>query len=111
MLLETARNLLGPEAIIGKTLHSIKDAKKVKNEKIDYVSAGPVFSTPLKKSLRPKGVGFIKKIKRRVSVPLFAIGGMNKENAGDVLKSGADGICVTRAIFQNYGLTKKNSRF
>ena len=91
------RVLLKPKSIVGKTVHSLKEAGKARREKVSYVSAGPVFATPLKANLRPRGVGFVKKIKKRVSVPVFAIGGINSRNAKTVLRSGADGVCVTRA--------------
>jgi len=92
---KTARFLLGPGSVIGKTVHSVKDAKKT--ESVDYVGAGPVFRTPLKKNLKKQGMGFVKRIKKEVSVPVLAIGGINGKNAKSVIESGADGVCVTRA--------------
>ncbi len=108
MPIKTIRGLLKPKNIvIGKTVHALKDALNAEREKVDYVSAGPVFSTPLKKKLRPKGIRFIKKIKSRVSVPLLAIGGINSLNASTVFRSGADGICLTRALYEAGRITKK----
>jgi len=92
---KTARFFLGPGSVIGKTVHSVKDAKKT--ESIDYVGAGPVFKTPLKKNLKMQGTGFVKRIKKEVSVPVLAIGGINSKNAKTVMKNGADGVCITRA--------------
>ncbi len=118
--LRTAHFLLNPKSIVGKTVHKIKQAKKARNEKAGYVSAGPVFSTPLKKNLKKQGIAFVKKIKKCVSLPagqagrptgqadlpVFAIGGINKRNVKAVLQSGA-GICVTRAIFEAEDLLKE----
>ncbi|MGB2705571.1 MAG: thiamine phosphate synthase [Candidatus Omnitrophota bacterium] len=109
MPIKTMRRLLKPGSIIGKTVHSVKAAKRATREKIDYVSAGPVFSTPFKPSLRPKGVNFIKKIKKSVTVPTLAIGGINSRNAKAVLQSGADGVCVTRVIFEAKKIIKEIS--
>lgn len=95
-----ARALLGQKAVIGRTVHSVKEAKEIGREKIDYVSAGPVFATPLKKNLKGRGIKFIKNIKKEVSVPVFAIGGINKGNIKKLLENGINKICVTRAIFE-----------
>jgi len=97
MPLKIMRGLLKPESVVGKTAHSLKEAKKAMREKVNYVSAGPVFSTPFKASLMPRGASFVKKIKKLASVPVLAIGGINSSNAKIVLRSGADGVCVTRA--------------
>jgi len=91
-----ARRLLGSKSIIGKTVHSRGEAKRADFEKVDYVSTGPIFSTPIKRTLKVRGPAFIKKIKKCVSVPVFAIGGINKKNVKSVLRGGADGICVLR---------------
>jgi len=97
MTIKMTRRLLGPASVIGKTVHSLTGAKRAKREKIDYVGAGPVFATPLKRNLRPKGINFVRQIKKRVPVSVFAIGGINRRNVKNVLRSGADGVCVTRA--------------
>ena len=93
----TAYRLLGKKAIVGKTVHSLKEAKEIRREKVNYIGVGPIFSTPLKKNLKAKGVGFIKKIKQHTSVPVFAIGGINKQNIRLALGGGAQGVCVARA--------------
>jgi len=105
--IKTIRGLLGLGSTVGKTVHSAKEARKTRYEKLDYVSAGPVFSTPLKANLKPKGLGFIKKIKTCVSHPVFAIGGINSRNVKAVFASGADGICVTRSIFKIKKIVKE----
>ena len=104
---QKARMFLQPGAIVGKTVHSSGEARKTKREKIDYVSAGPIFRTPLKKVLKGQGKGFVKRIKRCVSHPVLAIGGINKKNSKDVFRAGASGICVTRAASLAKELLKK----
>lgn len=95
--LGTAYRLLGKKAIVGKTVHSPGEAKEICREKVSYISVGPIFTTPLKKNLKAKGIGFIKKIKQHTSVPVFAIGGINKQNIKLALGGGAEGVCVARA--------------
>lgn len=100
-------HLVNSKGLLGKTVHKIKEAKKANSEKADYVSAGPIFSTPLKKNLKKQGIDFVKKIKKCTSGPVFAIGGINKGNVKAVLQGGADGICITRAIFEAESILKE----
>jgi len=102
----TTRRLLGKKGIIGKTVHGTAEARRAASGKIDYVSAGPVFPVPIKRKLKARGPDFIKKIKKCVSLPVFAIGGINKKNVKAVLESGADGICVMRGANQAKDLLK-----
>ncbi|MFH1380974.1 MAG: thiamine phosphate synthase, partial [Candidatus Omnitrophota bacterium] len=99
MSIQRAKALLGSSYIIGKTVHSINEAKIAAKEKPDYIGVGPIFATPIKKNLKPKGVAFIGKTKRASGLPTFAIGGINRKNCGKIARSSADGVCVTRAIF------------
>ena len=111
MPLRTARLLLTPRGIIGKTVHRVGEIKKIKFEKINYISVGPIFATPLKKTLRKQGVHFIKKIKRHASIPLFAIGGINEKNLKEALEAGADGVCVARATPRAKSLIREVERY
>lgn len=97
---DTARFLLGSKPLIGNTVHSTVEARNLRMANIDYLSAGPIYFTPIKKHLRKHGAGFVKKIKSISSLPVFAIGGINTTNARKVISEGADGICVMRAIFK-----------
>jgi len=95
--LSTSRRILGKGRSIGKTAHSLKEAKAAEREKADYIGAGPVYKTPVKRDLRERSLKFIGKVKKHVSVPVLAIGGINRYNAGKVLKKGADGVCLLSA--------------
>jgi thiamine-phosphate diphosphorylase len=92
-----ALRLLNPGRIVGKTVHSLKEAKDTLREGVHYISAGPVYTTPIKRDLGRRGTHFVREVKRISKEPVFAIGGINKKNVRDVLKTGADGVCVTRA--------------
>ena len=91
------RKISDKRKMIGKTAHSIKEAKKVQKEKIDYIGAGPVFATPVKHKLKPKGINFIHQLAKISNVPIYAIGGINKDRASRLFKENIDGVCVTRA--------------
>jgi len=105
-----ARQIMGENKIIGVSTHSVKEAQQAEKEGANYVAIGPIFPTQTKPdSASPKGVSIISEVKIRVNIPVVAIGGINKENAGEVLKAGADGIAVISAIFksENAGLATR----
>ena len=70
--------------IIGATSHSIAEARRAKAAGADYVSCGPMFATPLKADLEPKGFTYLAAI-RKLGVPHFCIGGITRENATPAL--------------------------
>jgi len=102
------RKVLGTKNIlIGRTVHSVKDVKEIKKAPVDYLGAGPVFYSPLKKTLGKKGPEFIKRIKKITDTPVFAIGGITMRNVKRVFLSGADGACVSRHAGDSGRLLKK----
>ena len=66
--------------IVGATSHSLAEAKRAKREGADYVSVGPMFATPLKPDLPPRGAGYLAGVKR-LGLPFFCIGGITARNA------------------------------
>lgn len=96
-----ARRLLGKGAVIGKTAHTLQEALSAEKEGADYISIGPVFKTPFKKHLRPRGIRFVKTVSKKVHVPLFCIGGIKKTNM-DILRGiGVDGVAMIRGLFHD----------
>lgn len=77
--------------IIGATSHSLAEAKRAKAAGADYVSCGPMFATPLKPHLEPRGFTYLAAIKK-LGLPFFCIGGITKENATPVLRRAA--VCA-----------------
>ena len=95
---EAVRGLLGPGKIIGKSCHSLAQAAAAEKEKVDYISVGPIFSTPTKPDYPAVGLQLLKNVLSRVSLPVTAIGGIDKNNIGLVRGAGAKNIAVVRAI-------------
>lgn len=95
---EAVRGLLGPGKIIGKSCHSLAQAAAAENEKVDYISVGPIFSTPTKPDYQAVGLELLKNVLSRVSLAVIAIGGIDKNNIGLVRGTGAKNIAVVRAI-------------
>lgn len=80
--------------VIGISTHSIKEAIEAENLGATYITAGHVFETDCKKGLKGRGLDFIKDVANNVNIPVYGIGGINRHNINDVLKSGAAGVCM-----------------
>lgn len=94
-----ARRLLGAKKIIGASAHTVAEAKKAEKEGADYVGAGQLFHTNTKGFTRhPISIARLTSIRKSVSIPLIAIGGIKQGNAAQVMQSGCAGIAVVSAI-------------
>ena len=85
---------------IGVSIHSLDEAKEVENLGATYVVAGHIFETDCKKGLEPRGLNFIKELSSILTIPIFAIGGINEENSNLVLNSGAFGVCMMSSLMK-----------
>ena len=97
-----ARRILGPDAIIGRSTHSVEQIEAVAREAIDgladYAAVGPVHATPTKPGRPPVGPGLVAEASGRLDVPWFAIGGIDTSNVAEVVAAGASRVVVVRAI-------------
>lgn len=99
MPLADARKILGKRKIIGVTVHSVAEALQAQKLGADYVSISPIFATSTKSDAgAPCGVGLIEEIKKRVRLPIVAIGGINEQNVQQVMRAGADAVAVISSI-------------
>lgn len=91
-----ARDLLGPDAIIGFSTHSLAEAIAAASEPVDYIAFGPIFPTDTKPDTEPVvGLERLAEIRNALpNVPLVAIGGINAENIAAVIEAGADAAAV-----------------
>ena len=85
---------------IGVSIHSLEEAKDVENLGATYVVAGHIFETDCKKDLKPRGLIFIKQLSSTLTIPIFAIGGINEENSNLVIKSGAFSVCMMSSMMK-----------
>jgi thiamine-phosphate pyrophosphorylase len=94
-----ARKLLGKRGLIGVSTHGIEEARRAEEEGADFITLGPIFHTPSKASYGdPIGVEQIGCVKREISLPIFALGGIREERVREVMDGGADGIGMISAI-------------
>ncbi len=94
-----ARKMLGPEKIIGITVHNLAEALEAQKLGADYLGVSPIYQTATKTDAgKPAGIVLIEEIRARVDIPLIAIGGINYFNAPGVIRAGADGVCAISAV-------------
>jgi len=89
-----ARRLAGPEAIIGKSTHSLDQALSAVGESPDYIGFGPLFATATKPDYTPIGTEQIEEVYRLLPFPIFCIGGINLGNLPSVLGVGAERVVI-----------------
>lgn len=83
---------------VGSSCHSTIEAAEAVRLGATYVTAGHVFRTDCKKDLPPRGLGFLSEVCGSVDVPVFAIGGISKENISSVINAGAAGGCIMSGL-------------
>lgn len=94
-----AREILGTDKLIGVSTHSVEEAVRAEAEGADFITFGPVFYTPSKAAYgEPVGIELLKNACKQVKIPVYAIGGIKKENTAEVISKGASGIAVISAI-------------
>lgn len=98
---EVAREILGPDAIIGLSTHS-RDQLDAAPADADYVCIGPVWETPTKPGRPSVGLDLVRLAAEHEGRPWFAIGGINTENLSEVVTAGAHRIVVVRAITEAF---------
>ena len=98
MSVDEARRMAGAGAIIGKSTHSLTQAIAAQSESPDYIGFGPLFATPTKPDYRPVGLDDVVEVHRQVSLPIFCIGGIKRENLSKVLRAGAQRVVIVSGI-------------
>lgn len=106
-----ARKILGRKKIIGKSTHSLEEARKTNREDVDYLAVGPIFWTTTKKIDQPVGPELITQVRRFVKKPILGIGGINPDNAVQVKAAGATGVAVVSALMAAPDIASVARRF
>ena len=96
-----ARELLGPEKIIGRSTHCIEDIKNAEKEGCDYIGIGPIFPSKTKEKLSPIGIDYLVKGSYKTHLPAFVIGGINSSNINKLNQINNLRIAVSDAIINS----------
>ncbi|MDH4187560.1 MAG: thiamine phosphate synthase [Nitrospira sp.] len=94
-----ARQLLGPDRLLGISVHGVEEAVQAELQGADYVIFGPIYETPSKQRFGPPlGLAMLEKACGLVRIPIIGIGGVTAARACDVRQAGAFGVAVITAI-------------
>ncbi len=95
-----ARQLLGPEGLLGFSTHNEMQLREAGKEQVDYIALGPIFSTASKQNPDPVvGLAELRRLRSLTIKPLVAIGGITRSNALKVLDAGADSVAILSDLF------------
>lgn len=96
-----ARSTLGQHALCGVSTHSLETAQRAAQEGADYIVFGPIFPTRSHPESQGCGLEMLSAVANEVKIPVFAIGGIDANNARDCRHAGAHGVAVIRAVWQS----------
>ena len=101
MPVKTARELVGSSMIIGATTKTVEQALEAERSGADYLGVGAIYPTTTKVKTVLTSVDTLREICRAVSIPVNAIGGLNKDNCHVLENTGISGICAVSAIMKS----------
>jgi thiamine-phosphate pyrophosphorylase len=96
--LTESRRLLRPGGIVGRSTHSLEEAKAGANEGADYISVGPVYATNTKDAGRPVGPELVRSVASQVPLSIAAVGGIRADNVAPLIAAGVQCVAVSSAV-------------
>lgn len=107
---KVVRELIGKSKVLGISASNLEEAKKAVEDGADYLGVGAIYSTSTKKDAKNVKLNMLKEIRNNIKIPIVAIGGIDKNNAKEVIECNIDGIAVVSAILSenNIELAAKN---
>lgn len=106
-----ARQVLGPEKILGVTAKTIKRALEAETSGADYLGTGAIFPTTTKENAPITLMSTLKTICQTVDIPVVAIGGLTSENIDQLIGTGISGVAVVRDLMQAEDIEAKTQAF
>ena len=95
-----ARRKAGRSVVVGKSTHSLDQARTAQREGADYIGFGPIFATPTKPDYDPIGLEDIRQAHLDVNVPIFCIGGIKSDNLKQVIAAGARRVAIVSGLLK-----------
>lgn len=95
-----ARKTVGREVVIGRSTHSLDQARAAQAEGADYIGFGPIFATPTKPDYAAIGLTDIKEVHRAAELPVFCIGGIKLGNLSKVIAAGARRVVIVSGLLE-----------
>ena len=106
-----ARQVLGPEKILGVTAKTVKRALEAETSGADYLGTGAIFPTTTKENAPITLISTLKTICQTVAIPVVAIGGLTSENIDKLIGTGIAGVAVVRDLMQAEDIEAKTQAF
>ena len=106
-----ARQVLGPDKILGVTAKTVKRALEAEEGGADYLGTGAIFPTTTKENAPITLISTLKTICQRVAIPVVAIGGLTSENIDQLVGTGIAGVAVVRDLMQAEDIEAKTQAF
>ena len=106
-----ARQVLGPEKILGVTAKTVKRAIEAEEGGANYLGTGAIFPTTTKENAPITLISTLKTICQRVAIPVVAIGGLTSENIDQLMGTGIAGVAVVRDLMQTEDIETKTQAF
>ena len=106
-----ARQVLGPDKILGVTAKTVKRALEAEESGADYLGTGAIFPTTTKENAPITLISTLKTICQRVAIPVVAIGGLTSENIDQLIDTGIAGVAVVRDLMQAEDIEAKTQAF
>ena len=106
-----ARQVLGPEKILGVTAKTVKRALEAETWGADYLGTGAIFPTTTKENAPITLISTLKTICQTVAIPVVAIGGLTSENIDQLSGTGIAGVAVVRDLMQAEDIEAKTQAF
>ena len=106
-----ARQVLGPDKILGVTAKTVKRALEAEEGGANYLGTGAIFPTTTKENAPITLISTLKTICQRVAIPVVAIGGLTSENIDQLIGTGIAGVAVVRDLMQAEDIEAKTQAF
>ena len=102
--IEIVRQKAAREILVGKSTHSLEQARAAQREGADYIGFGPIFATPTKPDYPAIGLKNIRRVHAEVNPPIFCIGGINIDNLQNMIDSGAKRVVMVSALLKAHNI-------
>ncbi|MEK7698589.1 MAG: thiamine phosphate synthase, partial [Nitrospirota bacterium] len=105
---DAVRKIVKKQLLIGVSTHSLKETKEAESSGADFITLGPIYRTPSKlKYGSPLGIDTLRKISKKIKIPVFAIGGVKGSRIKDLKKAEAYGVAMISEVFRADNIQKK----
>jgi thiamine-phosphate pyrophosphorylase len=106
---DEARELAGRDCLVGKSTHTVAQAKIAEGDGADYIGFGPLFPTGTKPSATAIGLTAIRTLHEQVKLPIFCIGGVKLANLPEIVRAGARRVCIVSDLLLAADVSKQTA--